>query len=235
MNRRKKSSTLKRIIISIAVIIAAIVMLILTLNHTSKSKVDSALKKIRDAGEPTTIAGMFSPEIPDDQNAAIPFESVSILLEDHKDDLLLINRRKLKRPVEDLCKDPANTEKRAAVVTTLREAIDKSDEIYQYLDRATALRKCRFDIVYAGDNPFTMLLPHLSDLRNCARLMHAKAVYLAATGKPDQAFDTIRQMLIMSGYLKDDPVLISSLVRISIQAIAINTLEKTLAISSPSP
>lgn len=229
---------MKRRIKRLLIIIVAIALIIFVatsiLNYVSGRKLEHALNKIKQAGEPITLAEMAPPEIPDSENAAIPLEVAALLMKQNRtnDDL---NDKQFYRIVKDYCDDPLDTEKKEQAVAALSQLIEKNQDVLEYLNRAAALGKCRFNIDYTSDNPFSILLPHLSPLRISAKLLSAEALLLAATDRPDQALAAVEKAFILANYLKDDPILIDTLVQIAIHEIATKRLEEILQLASSSP
>ena len=145
-----------------------------------------------------------------------------------------LNDEQFKSTIKAYLDDPKDIDKKKKAVNVIEELLKKHSEIIDYIDTATSLGKCRFDIEYSLENPFLMKLPHLQPIRTFAKLLKYRAILFAAKGEPEQAINTIRQMLILSQYLADEPLIISTLVQVAIDAISIDCLEEVLAITSPS-
>ena len=72
---------------------------------------------------------------------------------------------------------------------------------------------------------FAMLLPHLSKLRDCARLLHADALFRAGSGDYATAIEDIMAGLKLGAAVAGEPILISQLVRIAMVTIASDGLQ----------
>ena len=225
---------LKRLLIVIIAIILIAFITTTILNYTSGKKLKTALQQIKDKGEPLTLAEMAPPMIPEEENAAIEFEIIDILFNKYDDLLRQIYSRKFKKLIESYCTDPADTALKDEVVTKLKVIQEECADIYKHIDKATALGKCRFPIDYWAEDYNAISLARLETVRSCVRLLRLKALYLAATGKPDEALQSIQQMFTLSSYLKGETMLVGLYVQFAINYHAVDALENTLVIATPS-
>jgi hypothetical protein len=69
----------------------------------------------------------------------------------------------------------------------------------------------------------------LSQLRQAARLLELRALMKVEAGKPDEAATAIADSFSAARALRNEPMLISQLVRIAVVSISVNTLERVLA------
>jgi hypothetical protein len=99
--------------------------------------------------------------------------------------------------------------------------------IQPFLERIRALA-ARGGPVYPLDfsKGYAMELPHLAPMRNLARLLRAEALVAAEQGDTARVVDNIVAMVQLGEALKDEPVLISQLVRIAITGIAYDTMRE---------
>jgi hypothetical protein len=79
----------------------------------------------------------------------------------------------------------------------------------------------RFPLEYDADDPAAVLLPHLARMKNCARVLQLRAVAELEAGQPAQALQDIELMLRLADAIRDEPILISHLVRIAIFNLAL--------------
>ena len=84
------------------------------------------------------------------------------------------------------------------------------------LQQAAARPLTRFDVNYETDMPFSILLPHESIVRNLARVVNLRAIARLATGQNDAALADWKLSLRLADATKDEPWLISALVRVAI-------------------
>ena len=82
--------------------------------------------------------------------------------------------------------------------------------------RAMSTRsKVHFPITYKLDEPFSILLPHLAKVKGIVQTLSLRACAELAVGQTNQAFETIQLMFWVCDSIKDEPFLISQLVRIN--------------------
>lgn len=104
---------------------------------------------------------------------------------------------------------PAGASAANVVLTALQVAEPELDPIR----KASGRPFCRFD--YAWDDGFEMLLPNLSALKRIQQHLDLRIWALIADGQTNAAFDETVVALRVSDWLRDDPLLISQLVRIA--------------------
>lgn len=227
--RDKMKKYRKRIIIILTSILLVLFVAVTALNFTSGRRVKKMLQEIRDAGEPLTLAEMAPPEIPDNENAAIPLEIAGKLLKQSaaEKDLGGNTLGELHQALLD-----ENTRDQA--IDALRNILDKNQEALLYLDQATALDKCRFDLDYDIEDVIGVIIPNVN-ARTSARILVVRALLLAATGQPDQAFDSIRQIFVISSFFKDAFCLIDTNTTVGLNKIGTDGLQKIVSLSTPSP
>ncbi len=112
----------------------------------------------------------------------------------------------------DPAKMPESFTKVAAGMDAYRDAMGD-------LLLASRMPVCDFELAY--ENGFELVMPHLSKLRGGARLLRVEARSLLMNGKPADAAERVAAMLRMSRQLKDDGILISSLVGMAIASAGI--------------
>jgi hypothetical protein len=82
-------------------------------------------------------------------------------------------------------------------------------------------------------NPLDTLLPHTDSLRGVAGMLHLDAAAAAHFGNPDRAISSALAGLNVGLGIGDEPHLISMLVRMACDGIALNAIERTLAWGEP--
>ncbi|MHC5542370.1 hypothetical protein ACYOEI_29460, partial [Singulisphaera rosea] len=83
-------------------------------------------------------------------------------------------------------------------------------------------------------NPFDTLLPHAESVRHVARLLDLDVTALAQDGDADGALQSCHALLNAGRSLGDEPIAISQLVRLSIERLTTNAVERVLARGEPS-
>jgi len=202
-------------------------------NALATARVESRLKAIRDAGDPVTLVDLAQryPDPPPGRNAALLLLAAFVKMEAREgekaaleDRLPLVGQAVLPTPDEPLA-PPV----RAAVQAYLRA----NAEALALLHKAATLDECKFDLDFA-QGP-AMPLPHLSNLRGAARLLALEAIERTETGKADEAATSLIACLRMGEMIRREPTLISGLVRIACDAIAVNAVERWASRARPSP
>ena len=120
-----------------------------------------------------------------------------------------------------------------ATAATIREELAAHADIVAMARPLAAAHRGRHELQIAL-NPLNTSLPHTQASRDVARLLAADAVNLAEDGDLDAALDSCRGILGVSRSIGDEPFLISGLVRIAIQSVALMTTRRVLAQGEPS-
>lgn len=87
--------------------------------------------------------------------------------------------------------------------------------------------KCRYPIRY--EDNVAMEIPHVTPLRNVARVYRLRALAELSAGQTDAAFEDVRLCLRLADTLKNEPVLISFLVSSSLRELAVQPIWEGLA------
>jgi hypothetical protein len=107
-------------------------------------------------------------------------------------------------------------------------ALKKHEADFAELTQAAQARpQCRFDVKYEAT--FFALLPHLSVLRSAARGYTLRALAHLANDDPDAALADVRMNLFLVNCIKDEPLLISHLVRIAMLELSLQPVWEGLA------
>ena len=78
-----------------------------------------------------------------------------------------------------------------------------------------------------------MLLPHLSGLRDMIRILGAKACLEAEAGRSDVAWNLVQTQLRFADAMRNEPVLISQLVRFASIRLSCETIQKVCDVAPP--
>ena len=95
------------------------------------------------------------------------------------------------------------------------------------LHKAAAIEGCRFDVDWMQG--FAARLDHLANLRQAARLLELQALMKVEESKPDEAAAAVAASFAAAHSLRNEPILISQLVRIAAESISLGTLERVLS------
>jgi hypothetical protein len=226
------------------------------LNAELKEKLDA----IRAQGYPTTLAELndYYPAVPDSENAAELYQQAFSLFRDTDDEIFKKKSKKITITTssDELFGDEAEQDKKITsqpkpfsnkiiIVGTAptpplgerlsaeyaipnQQFVKENSDCAEMLKKAINLPKCRFPIDL--NEGFNTLLPHLNKVRSSARLLSLKTLLAADNGNTQQATANILALLKMSKALEQEPVFISYLVSIAIQAITINAIERILSL-----
>ena len=116
-------------------------------------------------------------------------------------------------------KDWPNPEKAGKPATDILQALTKFEATMTELTLAAKERPlCRYDIKYEAH--FAALVPHLGPLRNFIRSFTLRALAHLANDDPKAALADTRMCLFLAESIRDEPLLISQLVRIACLQIA---------------
>lgn len=96
----------------------------------------------------------------------------------------------------------------------------------QLLHQATTLSRARYPIDLSQG--FNVLLPSLGDIRHGARLLTLQAHTHLGKKQTDQALQALLAIFSTADTLKDEPILISCLVKIACESLAYDTIEHLL-------
>jgi hypothetical protein len=104
---------------------------------------------------------------------------------------------------------------RAKAAPSVLEGLKTNDAAFAELRAASQRPFSRYPIEYDLDNPSAILLPHLINVRQgCRRLMLKASAELVA-GQSQDALEDVKLALFMADSLKEEPFIISYLVRVA--------------------
>jgi len=188
------------------------------------SKLNAKLDAIRAAGYPATCAELDAwytiPESAD--NAADIFRDSFSRCEKWEGE----EKRKL-LPVVGQAELPLRTEplteETKAVVT---QYLADNQEALELLHDGAAIEHSRYPVDLSKG--FEALMPDLSNIRTGAFLLKLSALIHAENEKPQMVTNSIESMFGLARSLSKEPILVSQLVRVACQALAVSTIEHTI-------
>lgn len=212
----------------------------------SSAKLRRAYADLEKGGRPMEAAKIIPPTVPEAENAALLYESAILLLKAQP------AGGEVGQPPQRMAGELADQDNLLGHLgglsgTFLKESldVDKQTELKQLLEQdviqralsiieqGTQRRSCRFDHDYtAGVN---MLMPHLSGLRDLIRILGAKACLEAQAGQPDAAWDLAQTQLRFADALRNEPALISQLVRFASIRLSCQAIQKICDVAPPNP
>jgi hypothetical protein len=108
-------------------------------------------------------------------------------------------------------------------------ALSRYASTIEELRQASRLPYSRFPLEYDKDNPAAMLLPHLAALKNCAQILQLRAVAELQNDQSDRALADVKLILRLTDSIRNEPILISHLVRIAMLNITLQPVWEGLA------
>ena len=112
-----------------------------------------------------------------------------------------------------------------AVLADLASSETELDQLRAASDRPYA----RYPVVYDLDNPWGILLPHLGNIKRTHQRLQLRVCAELAAGRSDDALADVKLMLYLADSVKDEPFLISYLVRLACVQLAIQPVWEGLA------
>lgn len=120
-------------------------------------------------------------------------------------------------------------ESRRAAVSAVLAGLKTNESALAELRGASQRPLSRYPVVYDLDNPWGIYLPHLYDVRGGGRRLQLRACAELAAGRSDDALADVKLMIYLADSVKDEPFLISYLVRIACVQAAIQPVWEGLA------
>ena len=118
---------------------------------------------------------------------------------------------------------------RAAAAPAILAGLTASETNLALLCAASERPFSRYPVVYDLENPWGILLPHLANVKLAVQRLQLRACAELAAGRSEAALADIKLMLYLADSVKDEPFLISYLVRIVCVQLAIQPVWEGLA------
>jgi hypothetical protein len=122
-----------------------------------------------------------------------------------------------------------NSLTRAEAAGEVLRALENYNPILEELRSASQRPYVRFNVHYDDEFAPAILLPHLSVMKNAAFLFQLRACAELESGQSDQAWSDTRMALYLADTVKDEPFLISKLVQVAIDQLALQPIWEGLA------
>ncbi len=119
-----------------------------------------------------------------------------------------------------------------AAAGKMRKALKESEEALTIARTVANYKRGRHELVI-GPIVIDTLLPETQRARSVARILEVDALLRAHDGDLDGALDSCRAIIGVSRSIGDEPTLISALVRIAIDSIAVKSIERVLGQGQP--
>ena len=128
---------------------------------------------------------------------------------------------------------PPNAQLNAQQLQIIRAELAKIAKPLQEIRPLKDMPRGRFPVTYADDFMST-LIPEHQKARQLGDWLSHEAMLLAHDDRGDEAIEVCQTLVNVGRALKDDPFLISLLIRAALQRMAIQSLERVLAQGEPS-
>jgi len=222
---RKRTVKILKIIAVILVVLSLIYAIAVGVSSAKLRKAYAALEK---EGRPMKQADIIPPDVPDAENAALLYESAILLLKAQPapDGNLLEH-------LGGLCNEFIKESIEPDKLAELRQLIEQ-DTVTQALsiiEDGTRRRSCRFEHDYNAG--FNMLMPNLSSMRNIIRIIGVKSCLQAEAGRSDDAWQLAQTQLRFADAMRNEPILISFLVRLASINTSCQTIHKICQVAPP--
>jgi hypothetical protein len=114
----------------------------------------------------------------------------------------------------------SRTEAAEVVLTNLAECTDALEELQESSKR----KYSRFNLRYNNDDPAAIILPHLAVLKHICQILQLRATAELAVGKKTEALSDISLMFRVAEASRDEPIIISQLVRLPMLYMALEPI-----------
>lgn len=214
--------------IGITIVVLGVIYAIAT--AVSSAKLRKAYAALEKEGRPMKQADIIPPQVPDEENAALLYESAFLLLKAQP-----APDRNLLEHLGGLCDKFLNESIETDELAELQKLIEQDSvtNALSIIEDGTRRSSCRFDYDYNAG--FNMLLPNLSNMRDTIRIIGVKSCLLAEAGRPDAAWQLAQTQLRLADAMRDEPILISQLVRFASIRISCQTIQKISEVAPPNP
>ena len=205
-------------------VLVLIVALFLFFGLIQKSTLDKKLDEIRAAGYPATCKELNEwYSIPEDVNNAADtiLDAIALFNQWPKDDVAYLPFfGALALPLKHT--EPMTE----SVETVASEYLADNKKALELFHKASEIDHSRYPINYSVAD--STKIRYMNDLRESAQLLGLEAYLHIQNKRPDLVIDSINAGFGLARSLDKEPILIAQLIRIALQAIAINSLERAV-------
>ena len=189
----------------------------------ASGRLRAELEAIRRAGYPATCAELneWYKTPPAGENAAEVYEEAFRRMVDpheEKAELLpVIGLAELPPPGEPLPPEMKNV---------AAEHLCRNEDALNLLEKAAALEQCRYRVDLSRG--LATFIPHLPDVQEAAVLLQLASIVYADDGNSTGAVRCLRSLLGLAQSLRNEPTIISQLIRIVCKRMSIDALKRVL-------
>ena len=186
-----------------------------------RRKVEAKLAEIHKAGYPVTLQDLNAwYPYPEGENAADVYQEAFVALDrgrDKWDDLPVVGGGTMPELGEPL---PPDMRQR------IGEFVAANAKAITLLHRAAAIKGCRYKIDLSVG--LGALLPPRTELRQSSIVLGFTALLAAEEGRADDVAEVTRSGIALANSLRNEPIVISQLVRIACLSITTNNLQRAM-------
>ena len=205
----------------VAAILVAAILLHVALLVASGLALRNARAELRAAGRPMHPDDIIPQDVPASENAAPLYETAFALLVsesvDGKELSSYVNSAGL-----EFSLDPDSNDKRIAFENALSNPT--LVQAFNLIRKASERPQCNFDLPY--EQGALMLIPHVNGMLVAGRILSNQALLATERGDGQNAWQSAILALRMADSLREEPVLISALVRIAMFEMALASVQK---------
>lgn len=219
---RPRRRTLLWVVLGIvAFLILAPIAALVVWRASLTAKIDRELKTIRAAGLPTNPVELdaFYLQVPEAENAALLFAEAGQMLPTQVDR----EEQKLQTQFEQMGRSELLPPE---ITNYLARRLSENKDALELLHRAAGLTNSRYPVDLSRG--FETLLPYLAKVKGAVRLLREEAVQEAVAGHAQRATESVLAGYGAARSLANEPLLISYLVEIAMNAITSSGLEQTV-------
>jgi hypothetical protein len=213
---------LRRIVLALVLLVAVVLVVRIVAGIVLQREYNAKLAELRKAGEPLKLDELATPEIPAGENAAVYYDAAFALLEYLRE----MGSRKADKVIYD--KGPWTPER----LVEAHKLLDPMGEALALLRKGGGLPKCRYAGYYADTDP--MRMRRYAKIQAAGRLLRFASQVSLEEGKPDAAVADCVQIIRLARSLDSDPIVLSVLVSIALDGIALKQLATVMDRSDPS-
>ncbi|HEX7859817.1 MAG TPA: hypothetical protein VF773_05810 [Verrucomicrobiae bacterium] len=211
---QKRWGWVRRVVACLALLAVVMGVGVWVATRKTGTEISKELERIRAAGLPAEFEELneWYERVPDSSNAAV---GVLRAIEKFKRSEEL--GMSLPQGAQSLSPEFANA---------IADHIENNQETLEILAEALKLNGARYPLTFQGN--IQTIPPHLAELKKLANLLRYAAANAATNGEAERTFEALRNGFLLAGTLRNEPLMISELVRIACAAIALHSLEFAL-------
>lgn len=218
LSRRQRLVRALRVLLCVTVSLATLVALFYTVEYwRGKRAWDAYAQELTAKGRVLDCRLVAPPPVPDDQNFAMT--PLLAPLFDFEPGTQTYRNRAAATNIWPFPKDEIKEGdwhhgvKLAHPAATVLAALGPIEPMLAELRVASGRPHARFNLCYAAENPAAILLPHLSKLKGCVRMLSLRASAKLVLGDADAALEDLKLGFYLMQTMRGEPILISHLVR----------------------